>query len=339
MSSKADSWFVQGSPGSPHLPSIISSDGVRWLDYRKTLEPRYGIVWRDIGICYLFMALGAGTPLLLSWWSASAAYLSALPAGIWIGAWAHALFLFGHEAAHGNLAPGRRRNDRLGDWFVWIFFGSNTAEYRRTHMTHHAHLGDHKDTESTYHLCLSVLTIMKSLTGIRVLEVLIRQRHQKRGRRAPAASSRRATPSRQAALTSLRSVAVHLAIVAVLLAGGRHAAVLAWAFGLLCVFPLCATVRTIVEHRHLDAACSRDFSVEVHGPVNRMFGSDLPSRIFGAAGFNQHLLHHWDPAISYTRFRDMARYMERTPLAEVMAASRTTYAAAVVRLLKEAHRG
>jgi hypothetical protein len=51
------------------------------------------------------------------------------------------------------------------------------------------------------------------------------------------------------------------------------------------------------------------------------------------------LLHHWDPAISYTRFDEMERFFSTTQLAAEMDASRTSYGAAVRTLMAEARRG
>ncbi|MFF0199816.1 fatty acid desaturase family protein [Streptomyces sp. NPDC005017] len=318
------------------MPSIVTYDGVRWVDFRKELKPRYGVVWRDIGLCYAFLALGvlavAATPRGPAW--TTAALVAA--AACWTGYWLHSLFLFGHEAAHTNLAPRRRTNDRLGDWFVWLLYGSTTVNYRFTHMAHHAHLGDHEDTETTYHLCLSVLNMLKAVTGVHVLEVLLRKREQseKRGE-----SRARSTRTSSGVLASLRSFAVHAGLVAGLFLGGAELAALTWIIAVATVFPLLATVRTIVEHRHLDAPCDTDFSVELHGPVNRLFGTGPLARTFGAAGFNQHLLHHWDPAISYTRFAEMEEFFARTPLAAEMEASRIGYGTAVRALILEARRG
>ncbi|MGR8011835.1 fatty acid desaturase family protein [Streptomyces hypolithicus] len=290
-------------------------------------------MWRDIGFCYVFLALGVLTvafaPQLRPGWVTVALVA---PAALWTGFWLHSLFLFGHEAAHANLAPRRRTNDRLGDWLVWILFGSTTVNYRYTHMSHHAHLGDHEDTEITYHLCLSALNMLKAVTGVHVLEVLLHKRGLGETRK-------KSTRTSSGLLASLRSFGVHAAILLGLVATGSHLAALTWVVAVGAVFPLLATVRTVVEHRHLDAPCDADFSVELHGPVNRMFGTGMVSRSFGSAGFNQHLLHHWDPAISYTRFAEMGQFFSRTPLAADMEASRTGYGAAVRTLIMEARRG
>jgi fatty acid desaturase len=327
---------ARGNPGSPHLPSIVNADGVRWIEFRRTLQPNYSMVWRDIAMCYVALALGAvGVALLAPDVHGWLLGVIVVVAGVWIGYWLHSLFLFGHEAAHANLAPRRAVNDRLGDAFVWVFFGSTTVNYRFTHMTHHSHLGDHQDTEVSYHLCLSVLNMLKAVTGLRVFEVLIfkvRNRGTKR-------SARKSSRTSGGVLASLRSVILHGLVLAALYVTGGPFAAMTWVVGVGAVFPLCATMRTIVEHRKLDAACSVDFTVEVHGAYNRLFGTGFISRTFGSAGFNRHLLHHWDPAISYTRFEEMEQYFLNTQLARVMEANRTTYVTALTTLMKEARHG
>lgn len=95
----------------------MSTSGVRWVDIRRELTPKYGVVWRDIVAAYLFLLTGmliaaaaerAGTPPAL-FASLCVAFV------VWTGCWLHAIFLFGHEAAHRNLAKTTRRNDVLGD--------------------------------------------------------------------------------------------------------------------------------------------------------------------------------------------------------------------------------
>jgi fatty acid desaturase len=328
-----------GANGSPHLPSIVSSAGVRWVDLRRTLTPRYGIVWRDIALCYLFLLLGVLVVAVAEHAARSSvpAAAVAVPAVLWLGYWLHALFLFGHEAAHANLARPRSRNDRVGDWVVWVMFGSTTRNYRRTHMTHHGHLGDHEDTETTYHLCLSIVNMLKASTGLYVLEVLLRKARASAGR--PARRGTRSSGTVAGVLASLRSALLHTAVVGGLWLGGSPVAAVTWVAAMGGVFPLLATVRTILEHRRADAPCAADFAVETHGPVNRLFGTGVVSRYFGSAGFNRHLLHHWDPAISYTRFDEMERFFRDTPLAARMDANRIGYGTAVRMLMAEARRG
>lgn len=329
-----------GPQGFPHLPTIVSNTGIRWIDYRRELKPHYRVVWRDIALSYACLTLGMAFVVLAYRFGLATGLLVVLSvvSATWSGYWLHALFLFGHEAAHRNLARTSRRNDALGDWFVWLLFGSTTKNYRRTHMAHHTHLGGDGDSETTYHLCMSVAHMLKATVGLHVLEVLLRKARAS-GERKRAPTAARSSGTTAGLLASLRSAVTHTAVLVGLWLLGGPVAALCWALSVACVFPLLATVRTIVEHRRADADCSVDFSEVRHGAVNRLFGTGLVSRYFGAAGFNRHLLHHWDPAISYSRFDEMERFFLTTPLAGEMRASRTRYGAAVRTLMAEARRG
>lgn len=317
-------------PGSPRLADLVSRDGERWLDYRKSLTPRYAVVWRDIVLCHVMVALGAALTAWVEWrWGPWWALAPAVPAAFWIGYWLHALATFGHEAAHHNIARGRRLNDRLADWLVWLYFGQSTARYRRLHWMHHTHLGDHEDTETSYHNCLSPWFLTRTLTGLYLLEVMVRYRH---AGRAPSEAAGLAWPT-------VRTLVTHAVILGLAIGFGFYVTALVWVAGVFVLFPCFATVRQILEHRRVDAGCEIDFMQQQHGAVNRMFGSGFFSRYFGAAGFNRHMLHHWDPGISYTRFDDMEAFMGRTPAAELLDTSRTTYRRALTRMVRSATHG
>ena len=59
--------------------------------------------------------------------------------------------------------------------------------------------------------------------------------------------------------------------------------------------------------------------------VTRIFADGLFSNIFGGAGFSRHLLHHWEPQLSYTRLGDLERYLCATSIGGIIDARRTTY--------------
>ena len=52
---------------------------------------------------------------------------------------------------------------------------------------------------------------------------------------------------------------------------------------------------------------------------------DFLSRFFGAAGFNRHLIHHYDPSISYTRFDDFEKFLLSSPAKSEIDKSKTSY--------------
>ena len=58
-----------------------------------------------------------------------------------------------------------------------------------------------------------------------------------------------------------------------------------------------------------------------------MFARTTGARAFGSAGFWRHLLHHWDPTVSYTRYDDLENFLMDTRLAGEIDKSRTSYLA------------
>ena len=101
-------------------------------------------------------------------------------------------------------------------------------------------------------------------------------------------------------------------------------------------FPAFNVVRQILEHRALDAEEHADFTEIDYGAVNRMFPSGPFSSTFGGAGFNRHLLHHWDPGISYTCFSEMESFLARTNVASTVDGARSTYYSALQALMTDA---
>jgi fatty acid desaturase len=331
-------------PGSPHLTELTTEDGTSWREYRKTLRPYYSVVWRDVALCHVMIAAGYGLAVFCeSNWTPIWAVAWLPPVALWIAFWLHALLGFGHESAHDNVAPGRKWNDRLANVFVWSFFGQSAAQYRRVHWQHHLHLGDPNDTEISYHQCLRPMFVLKLLSGWHLVVTFVRHLRAgaviNQGGREElfvGSSNRRKRAERWPIVVSLF---VHAALTMLPWALGFPLTALTWCVAVLVFFPCATTVRQLVEHRKFKARCQQDFRHEVHGAVNRMFGTGFVARYFGSAGFNRHLLHHWDPAISYTRFDEMEGFLLRTTIAEELESHRTGYVSTMCRLVKDAIRG
>lgn len=326
-------------PGSPDVRQLQHPSLGMWISFRKNLRPRYGRVWCDIIFCLSMMIGGfaAHIAVVSVWGNVFGLELGILFA-LWIGFWLNAVLTFGHEAAHYNLSPSRARNDALADWTIWLFFPETTKNYRRSHWQHHLHLGDLRDTEISYHNCLSPWFLARALTGIYLLELMSRYIFRPRSiasvRRAPSSAPSGSAANRITPV--LRTGAVHSIFLGVAILFHAYASALVWAIAVVFVFPFFASTRQILEHRAADAACSTDFSVVPQGPVNRLFGRGLFSRYFGAAGFNRHLLHHWDPTVSYTRFDEMQAFFNGTHLQGSMGKAQSSYRSTFVALLRRA---
>jgi fatty acid desaturase/SAM-dependent methyltransferase len=311
--------------GSPDLQNLaVTSQGETWAQYRGRLTPYHGIVWRDIGLIYLMMVMGLlGHAWMAPFLGTTGAWMLVPVTGMWLGFWAAALSNFLHEAAHFNIHPDKRANDRLANWTIGGWVAQDVSQYRKVHWAHHLHLGSPEDTEVSYHNAPTLWFLFLSLTGLHALRVLARHRNfhkdEARGSSWPAL---------------LRFAALHGSVLAIVLASGHGSLGLAWGAGWLLFFPFFVSLRQILEHRDATADPNVDYRHAVHGPHNRLFGTDLFSCSFGSAGFNRHLLHHWDPAISYTRFDDMLAFLRQTALADTLAAAQTTYTQTLRSLMK-----
>ena len=107
-----------------------------------------------------------------------------------------------------------------------------------------------------------------------------------------------------------------------------------WILGFGIFFPFFATLRQVLEHRDELAHPSTDFNKESHGKVSRLFVHSILSSSFGSAGFTRHLIHHWDPQISYTRLKDIEAFLLRSEkTASIIQTSRTNYYTVMKKLL------
>lgn len=324
-------------PGSPDLRQLISAKSGTWLEFRKTLRPNYARAWFELCFCIAMMITGYSLHLYLA---RSLGDVFGFKAGIfvaiWIGFWLNSVLTFGHEAAHYNLASDKNHNDFFSDWTIWLFFPQSTKAYRRSHWQHHLHLGDHEDTEISYHNCLSPWFLAKALTGVHLATLFVRYFFRKR---APAVSNNASAGGQSAGIVPLlRPMVVHSVFVGVAVAFHCYSTAAVWLSAVIFVFPFLASVRQILEHRAASASCATDFAHELHGPVNRLFGKDPFSIFFGAAGFNRHLLHHWDPTVSYTCFDQMQRFLAETEFRSALESSKSSYLATFTTLLKSAVR-
>lgn len=327
-------------PGSPDLRHLEHSSFGSWLNYRAALCPRYKLIWFEIGLCIAMMLGGFAAHVWLTMrWGILIGVEAGLAGALWIGFWLNALLTFGHEAAHYNLSPKRKRNDLLADWSIWLFFPQTTKAYRKSHWQHHLHLGDPKDTEVSYHNCLSPWFLLKTLSGIYLTTLVIRYVFRQRTNARDISGVPRAAQSRINVVTVLavaRAVTTHGFIVGIALYLHCYASAATWLAGVGFVFPFLATIRQILEHRSAEADCATDFETVPHGAINRTFGNNLFSRFYGAAGFNRHLLHHWDPTVSYTRFDEMEIFFSGTPLRERLERARSSYFSCLILIFRKA---
>jgi fatty acid desaturase len=304
---------------------VVNSRNEKLIDYVRTLSPRYGIVYRDIalGYCFLFGALvaaafaeRAGAPKLLV----------LLPASITVGYWIAYLQLFLHEGAHWNLAAGREKSDLLCNLLIGWLAGLEVKAYRQIHFPHHRLLGTPDDTEHTYFFPLNLIFVAKSLLGIRALEVIrSRNKFADEGAQEKRADAVKRPEGPRIHAQLLFGFFFHLSVIAVMFWFGLWAAGLAWGAGVAAFFPFFGALRQLLEHRPFEASAGAENSAIARGPTSRIFGDGVLASTFGGAGFNRHLLHHWEPTVSYTRLHDLERFLRDTDLRTIIEQRSASY--------------
>ena len=306
-------------------PTIVDSRGLRYGDFLKTLSPRYRQLYRDIGLgyaaliatCILVIALPAHR--LLS--SPLAAGLGALSIGFWVAY----LNLFIHEGAHFNFSSDPAHSDQVCNLLISWIMGMPVQRYRTVHFQHHRLLGSVHDSERTYFLPLNPPFVAKGLLGVRALEVLM---------------SRRTLLEKAAARDvrdvhfRLAAVAVHLLTLAAMYVFGSIWLTAAWIVGIGAVFPFLGALRQLLEHRDGRAKSDVNYFDTNHGAYTRVFGTGPFSSTFGGAGFNRHLLHHWEPSVSYTNLPELELYLLDTTAARLIEMRRSSYLQTFVSLFR-----
>lgn len=302
---------------------LRDADGTSFTTLIKDLKPDFGTVWRDIALGYLGLVWSCAGAVWFAGYGLPGAIAAVIFGASGIGFWIAYVQLFIHEGAHANLARDRKTSDLLCDLLVGWMIGTSVRKYRKVHFEHHRAFGTTADTENTYFRPLDRAFIAKALTGVRVIEVLTARARVT----APKAKSVNEGTARDK-LVLLGGIAAHCAILGALFLAGGLGAALAWVFGVGVVFPFLGALRQLLEHRSLEARGPVDYREVDHGAFTRMFGKGPFARAFGAAGFNRHLLHHWEPSVSYTCFDELEVVFERVGMGPAMDARRTTYGAA-----------
>lgn len=306
---------------------LVDGSGTTYDEFRRRQRPRFGLVWTHLLAGYgALVATTVLTVLLERAWPRGWP-LATLGCAALVGHFSAYVQLFFHEAAHFNLAPSRRGNDRLANLFIGSLVGQDVRAYRIIHFDHHRHLGTDRDTEHGYFDALNARFVLESLVGIKAWRVLAERR------RILESKSKGAT-YRPSVLPVLVGAIVHGSVIGAGIAAGSRALVGGWILGTVVGVPFFTALRQLLEHRAMAGARAPENAESEVPAVTRMFGSGPLPGTFGGAGFNRHLLHHWDPQLSYTRLADLERFLLGTQAAPAVRAMRTSYARAMTTLFE-----
>jgi fatty acid desaturase len=192
-----------------------------------------------------------------------------------------------------------------------------------SHWKHHLFLGTAQDTETSYVTPITLRKILYVASGLYLLGVFLRYARVYRGldKKSSGKGNSQAAYFRSLAFM----IVCQCALTAAWACWVSIPSALAWVLGYVLFGPLLVWLRQTMEHRSMDAGSMPVYEFSRYAPTNRLFGSDIFSRFFGAAGFNKHLLHHWDPSVSYTCFPQMEMFLMDTDLREQLQSCSTTY--------------
>ena len=308
----------------PLRQRLLAETSGGYLRFIEGLEPRYWRVWLDISAGYLLLGLViflAGLP------ASGAGRLGASVLGaVAVGYAVAYLQLFLHEAAHQHLAQQRKLNDWLCDWLISWQTATSVRLYRPVHFAHHRQLGTTTDAENSYFRALGPRLLLETLTGVHVLRILL-----SRSRRLGSLAASGEGAGHQVPVL-LRGALLHALVAGTAWTISGWPGLVAWVLGTGMFFPVFATIRQLLEHRAPDADPAADYTQQEHGAFTRMFGRGPLASTFGGAGFNRHLLHHWEPQVSCTRLGDLEHYLSGTSAGPVIAARRSSYGQTFARL-------
>lgn len=233
--------------------TLVDDQGRSYKEYRAGLAPRYGVVWLHISLGYaVLVAVLAGIAILDPGFPESALVVAA--GALLIGYTLAFLNNFFHEAAHFNLLPSRRANDRATNAALGWLYGSTIADYRRVHYQHHRALGTTQDSENSYFDALQVRYLLAGLFGVKVLRTLGRHRRVAEGKRSDTGNAKARSSG-----WILFSIGLHLSIAGGLWLAGFEAAGAAWLCGVVLVTPLFISLRQLLEHRSEEAEAHLDY--------------------------------------------------------------------------------
>ncbi len=326
MSTETKKQKTETLNGVPDIHSLVNDQGVSYNEFRKSLKLKQSVVYFNMIVPWLFIiaALALFYVLRDSFWGS---LWLIPPATIWLAFWMQAFTVHIHEAAHFNIHSNRATNDLLADVFITPFTGLRVKDYRISHWKHHRFLGLLTDTEISYHKPISARQVVEGLTGIYLLKTV--WRYFRNFREIDSSKSATSTGAKSKSTSFIWSLLIMLITQLVIVVAIWYFisifAAFAWLANTFVAGPFVAHLRQSLEHRSLTADKKTDFASVEHGPVNRIFGTDFFSRYFGGAGFNRHLLHHYDPSISYTCFPEMEQFLDSTSAKDTLDASRTTY--------------
>lgn len=323
---------IWAPPLIPGLSQLENSKGTTYGEFRKTLITPYGK--NQFGIV---MTLFSIVPIVFSINLVDNVALLGLFAII-LSLVEHRILNVVHEGAHYLIAKNKVKNDLicnlLAGWFVLV----DVDQYRQTHVQHHRSLGSDFDPENSHQEKLDLTWLVSVFSGIQTLRLL---RHRGKMRKRLSHTSPK---SYRHGLMTITGLSMHLIILLFLMNVADLKTVAIWCLSTFLMTPGLGLIRNLLEHKYVGpmeeviwTELSQQKSKSDPSEMNvttRMFNQKKLSRVYGSMGFTRHLLHHWDPSISFSNLEKVHVFLLDTSLGANLLQTESTYSKAFLSLWK-----
>jgi fatty acid desaturase len=309
------------------LNDVKHTSGSSYVEFRKGLKPKFLYIWLQIFLAYIFLfsILTANHFFQLAelglFSSAILVFISAFLIGYAIAF----ITLFLHEASHNGLASKPKLNDLLGTICCGFLVGTTTSKYRLTHWQHHLHLGTKKDPENSYFQNLSLKNILSTLFFITAFQKIVSENKPEQVGKKKFVSN----------LSLFFGLLFHLTLLSIFFFNNEWLNFFSWIIGVFTFFPFFGWLRQLLEHRSLEAKSTENYFEVDQNAASRIFYGGFLTKTFGAAGFDKHLLHHWDHSISCTRLSDVENFLKDSNVKDYVFKESTTYFSTFKSLMRQ----
>lgn len=297
--------------------TIKNSAGVSYAEFRKKVKADFLLTWWQIILGMVFLVLLFISPFMLPSRFSSWIWAGVLPASVLAGFTIAYLQLFVHEASHYHLLPNRKSNDRIANLLLCSWVGIDIEVYRKIHWKHHLGLSTPMDTENSYFQPLTPKFLLESFTGVHLFRILKGRNHSQLLTKA-----QRLRSWRMLVIGLFLNLTILLSFVLI----DQWPIVVAWILSMLIFFPFFAGIRQLLEHRDESAGSDPAYYQTQQPKISRLFTESWASGLLGAAGFNRHLIHHWDPDLPFTALKKAEKFLSGCDQTkEIIQASKTSY--------------
>lgn len=310
------------TPGTNNLEgldfiTVKNEAGVSYAEFRKKLKADFLLTWRQIVAGIIFLVLLFISPFLLPPRHSAWIWAGIIPISVLAGFTIAYLQLFVHEASHYHLLPNRKLNDRIANLLLCSWVGIDIEVYRKIHWKHHLGLSTPMDSENSYFQPLTPRFLFESFTGIHLFRIL-------RGRNQAQLLTK--AQQRRSWRMLVVGLILNLIILFVFVFNNQWPLAVAWILSMLIFFPFFAGIRQLLEHRDESAGSDPAYYQTQRPKISRLFTESWASGLFGAAGFNRHLIHHWDPDLPFTALKKAEKFLSGCDQTrEIIQASKTSY--------------